>query len=154
MEAYEKSRTKNKYIKIINKKGNKMRIVKVKYLSTLDEQKTGGKYYYQDNLKTKLKKYDIVLVPTYYGFSLAVVDVIDVTEDDARYAVSNGLKEVSEKIKSSVADKLIKKDKIKDIKVQLDKKIKEIDSVEKYKMYAKLSPEVEELIKQLEEASK
>lgn len=130
-----------------------MRIVKVKYLSTLDEDRSDNTYYYQDNLSTKLKKYDLILVPTYYGMSMAIVDKVDISEDTIKFQVCN-IKKVSEKIKSKTVDELIKKDKIKDIKASLDKKIKEIDSVEKYKMYATLSPEVAELIKQLEKNSK
>ena len=130
-----------------------MRIIKVKYLSTLDEEKGGSTYYYQDNLSTKLKKYDLVLVPTYYGLSMAIVDEVNVSEDVIKFKVS-GIKKVSEKIKSKIVDELIKKDKVRDIKAVLDKKIKEIDAVRKYEMYASASPEIAELIKSLEEASK
>ena len=127
-----------------------MRIVKVKFLSTYESSDT---YFYEDKLSKKLQKYDTVVVPTRYGVSLAVVIGIGYKKEDMGFSAQS-IKSVSEKIKSVTVDNMNKSAKIKDIKSILDKKIKEIDSLEKYKMYADMSPEIAELIKSLEEASK
>lgn len=129
-----------------------MRIVRVKYLNTYEEG-VNRSFFYEDALKTKLKKYDVVIAPTIHGVALAIVDKIDVKESELGFRAEN-IKKISEKIKSSTVDELVKKDKVKEIKAELDKKIKEIDLVEKYKMYASLSPEVAALIASLEEMSK
>lgn len=133
-----------------------MRFVKVKFLNTRDDSNAGG-YFYRDTQSRALKKWDTVIVPTRYGLSMAYVMSTYKDEELAKKAYENtygtfglhDIKEVAEKIKSSAVEEKLKTNKALDLKKQLDSKIKKIDEVEKYRVYAGLSPEVAELLKQL-----
>lgn len=122
------------------------RFVKVKFVSSRDVM-TADSYYYQDTLRTPLKKYEIVLVPTRYGFGLAVVSDIEVNGNGY-----SGVKlKVAERIKSKTLDELYKKDRAKDIEKQLKAKVEEMDKVKVYEKYAEDNPEVAELLAQFKE---
>lgn len=131
-----------------------MRVVQVKFLSTLDKD-VAEEYFYKDSLSRKLQKYDTVLVPTMYGLSLAVVTKVDVDENNMQKRHGYGtlspssLKSVAEKIKSNTIEALNKAEKREDIKKELEKKLKEMDEVERYQLYAEKSPEIAALLKEL-----
>ena len=98
-----------------------MKYVKVKFLSDKDESKIDG-YFYKDNKNCEL--YDFVIVPTKYGVSMA--QVIDIPKDSD--VSINCIKEVLDIIKGvEYLDTLAKKDKVKEIEKELDKKIKKLD---------------------------
>jgi len=133
------------------------RFVKVKFLSTKDSQTSMG-YFYKEELSRALKKWDTVLVPTRYGLTLAVVVSTYKNEDQVKEAYQSygtfglhDIKSVSEKIKSKVVDQQLTKEKAGDIKKKLETKMKEVDEVQKYKMYAELDPSIAELLAELEE---
>ena len=132
------------------------RYVKVKFLSSKDDQAAGG-YFYKDTQSRSLKKWDTVLVPTRYGLTLAVV--IETYSNDEKVQVAyraygtfglHDIKTVSEKIRSKVVDEELKLQKADDIRKKLDTVMKAVDESQKYKMYAEISPEVAELLKELE----
>lgn len=128
-----------------------MRYVKVRFLSSMDDNSSAG-YYYKDELSRKLKKYDTVIVPTRYGLSMAYVERVDVSESAVESTLNTStMKSVAEKISSKSVDEVLKLKKVDELKSTLDKKIKEVDEVAKYKMYAELSPEIAELLKELEQ---
>lgn len=127
-----------------------MRYVKVQYTSTLDNGYGGmsGKYIYKDELKTPLKPFDVVIVPTQYGFALAIVKQVDLEN-----GYSGCTKSVAERIDSPTINKSLSAQRVASIKKQLDAKLKTIDEVERYRRYADASPEIAELVKQLEEVT-
>lgn len=132
-----------------------MRFVEVKFLSSRDESAARG-YLYRDDLPRALKKYDAVLVPTRYGLSLAVVNKTFADEETAQNESqwrhdTAAIKGVKEKIKSKTIEEVQSKEKIKDLKKKLERKIKKVDEVEKYRMYADIDPEIAEMLAQLEE---
>lgn len=134
-----------------------MRYVTVKFLSTKDERAAEG-HVYKDGLSRALKRWDIVIVPTRYGLSIAVVKDTH-TEEQAKNILNasgrgtqvSSLKLVSEKIKSKVVDEELKLEKADAIKMKLEAEIKKIDEVEKYRVYADLNPAVAEMLAELEE---
>lgn len=126
-----------------------MRIVRVKFLNTIDKDYAEG-FFYKDSLSRKLQKYDTVVVPTRYGLSMAVVDQVNVNQDGLGFDIGR-IKTVAEKIKSKAVDDQTRLQKADDITKALDKAIKEVDAVEKYRVYAGLSPEVAKLLTELEE---
>jgi len=127
-----------------------MKYAKVQFTNKLDqetryEQETT--YVYKIPAKMSLAKYDTVLVNTRYGYALATV----VELADEQNTVSEGrLLSIAEKIKSKTLDNVNKLKKADEIKKALDKKIKQVDETQKYKMYADLDPEIATLIKELE----
>ena len=136
------------------------KFVAVKFLSDKDAQASEG-YLYKDTLRGGLKKYDVVLVPTRYGFALATVkglyseaqatNLLNNTSSYTRGMNLETLKPVSEKIKSKTIEASLKEDKIKDLKLKLESEVKKIDEVKKFEAYADLSPEVAAMLAQLEE---
>lgn len=128
-----------------------MRIVEVKFLNKVDEG-YGDSYFYKDKLSKSLKQFDTVLVPTRYGVSIAVVTALHKDTDDIMSKFTrSSMQFVLEKIKSKVINELLKEEKAKQLKQQLENEIKKMDAVEKYRMYAESSPEVAALLAQLEE---
>lgn len=136
-----------------------MRYVTVKFLSERDEGNAQG-YIYKDTLSRALKKYDVVVVPTRYGLAMATVKGT-YTADKAQNILSNNygtrgmsldsLKSVAEKIKSKAVEKELKVEKVKDLKLKLEKEVKKIDEVQKFEVYASLSPEVATMLAELKE---
>ena len=128
-----------------------MRIVKVKFLSTYDKDYSDT-FYYKDTIRGGLKKYDVVIVPTRYGVSMAVVEENNISEETVVNKFNtNNIKTVLEKIKSKHVDSLTKLAKVDDLKKQLDAEIKKVDEVEKYRVYAELNPAVATMLAELEE---
>lgn len=138
-----------------------MRYVTVKFLSERDATNSQG-YMYKDTQSRALKKYDVVVVPTRYGLAMATVhgkynaDQAQAFLDNNRSYGARGftletLKSVSEKIKSTTVDAEMKVEKVKDLKAKLEKEVKKIDEVQKFKVYADLSPAVAAMLAELEE---
>lgn len=123
---------------------NTGRFVNVTFPSTHDYGDPKKEYVYKDNLDEALKPFDVVLVPTRYGWSLGIVR--SVTENDPGFDT----KQVAEKLSSKVLDEELKADRAKMVRKELDKRLKEIDEVERYRMYAEKYPELKELTEQLE----
>lgn len=124
--------------------------VKVKFLSEYDSGASQGYFYSAGRLK--LSKYDTVIVPTRYGLSLAVVQQSGLTIEEVREHINcQSLKTVAERITSKAVNELTKLQKVDDIKKALDKEMKKVDEVEKYRMYADISPEIKTLLEQLQE---
>ncbi len=138
-----------------------MRYVKVDFLSDRSSESSNG-YLYKDELSRALKKYDTVIVPTRYGLAMAVVKGT-YTEEQANNLIRNSYKfstaihslsdvrPVAEKIKSKVVEENIKADKVKDLKRKLEAEVKKIDEVQKFEVYAGISPEVATMLEELKE---
>lgn len=128
-----------------------MRVVEVKFLNRYDEQ-AADSYFYTDKLSKAVKQFETVLVPTRYGVALAIVtNTYKDTDDKLKSYPVSSLKTIEEKIKSKTIDNMMKEEKAKQLKAQLEAEIKKMDAVEKYRMYAETSPEVAKLLTQLEE---
>lgn len=131
-----------------------MKYVTVKFLSERDAAKyhgPNGNFFYGDKTG-KLKKHDAVIVPTQYGLTMAVVTSVDRKPEEFPHFVNEGnVKQVAEKIKSKTIEAVTRKERAAEIKKALDAEIKKVDEIQKYKMYADMSPEVAALIKELED---
>ena len=131
-----------------------MKYVTVKFLSERDAAKyhgPNGSFFYGDKTG-KLKKHDAVIVPTQYGLALALVTGVNRDPEDLPHFVNeSNVKQVAEKIKSKAVEEITRIERAGEIKKALDREIKKVDEVQKYKMYADLSPEVASLIKELED---
>lgn len=127
----------------------KERYVKVRFTSNRDDRySVNDDYTYFDKLKTPLKPFDVVLVPTRYGYTIAVVTEVGVDNNFA-----GGIKEVAELLKSKVLDEEFKAERAKVIKTKLNKKLKELDELKRYKAYTDSNPEIAALVKELEEVT-
>ncbi len=136
-----------------------MRYVKVDFLSDRSSESSSG-YLYKDTLSRALKRYDAVIVPTRYGFTIGVVkatyteeQVDNLLRNSYKYSSisKDNMKNVAEKIKSKVVDEEMKLAKVDDLKRKLEAEIKKVDEIEKYRVYAELNPAVAEMLAQLEE---
>jgi hypothetical protein len=118
----------------------------VEFLSTRDEGVAEG-YTYINNIKAK--KYDAVIVPTKYGVSMAVV--VRLTDDSnfGRSGYSCSItKELAEVVKSKEVAKLMRDKKRKDLEKLLEKKVKEMDTITRFAMYADQDPEFAKLLEE------
>jgi hypothetical protein len=118
----------------------------VKFLSTKDEGYADG-YHYENNIGAK--KYDTVIVPTRYGVSMAVVESL--TDDIPQHIRYTSIKAVAEVIQSKTVTEMTREQKRKDLEKRLEKKVKALDKLERFKAYADSNPEIAELVKELEE---
>lgn len=128
-----------------------MKYAKVQFTNKLDQEtryEQTTTYVYKIPSKMKLEKYDTVLVNTRYGYALATVVEL---ADEQHQCTESSVKFIAEKIKSKTLDNVNRLKKADEIKKALDKKIKEVDETQKYKMYADLDPEIATLIKELED---
>lgn len=129
-----------------------MKYAIVEFLSERDKTVALKGYTYINKVGAKL--YDTVLVPTKYGLTIATVT--EVTDNLPKVAAYNSygemnvVKEIAEVLKSKVLEEELKERKRKDIEKQLEKKIKEMDKVERFKIYAKQSAEFDDLLKEYE----
>lgn len=136
-----------------------MRYVKVNFINSRDDSLSDN-YIYRDELSRSLKKYDTVIVPTRHGYAIATVSgtlSLKQVQDKLRGRYSNitasSLKSVAEKIKSKTIEAELKSSKIADLKASLEAQVKKIDEVEKFNVYAKLSPEVAAMLEELKALS-
>lgn len=125
----------------------------VEFLSTKDKGVAQG-YTYNNEIGAAL--YDAVIVPTQYGLSLAVVvqltDSNDLTFSGSQYHYSKpAIKKIAEVVQSTVVTEAMKARKKADIKKQLEKEVKKLDDIARFKLYAKGNPEFATLLKQYEE---
>lgn len=132
-----------------------MKYIQVQFTS--EQDKLAGKdYTYVNKPKVALKTGDVVIVPTQYGMTVAVVTAVSSKEPDSvcsRVYRTVNYKEVAEKITSKTITAQYVTPMLKDkIKKQLDEKIKKMDELTKYKAYAS-DPDVAALIAQLEKLS-
>ena len=123
------------------------RYVKVEFLTTGSPYESTGKYTYHDNLKKPLEEYELVLVPTRYGYSLAYV--VEVNASPA-IGQARATKTVAERIKSKTIDDELKGKRAKALEKQLQAKIEKLDKLERFKAYAKNNSEIAELVAELE----
>lgn len=123
-----------------------MKYAIVKFLSSKDDSYSQG-YNYKNTVKAK--PYDAVIVPTRYGLSLAVVEsVTDEKPEGLPYGCE--IKAISEVVQSEAVAKEMSAQKKKDLKKQLEKEVKKLDDIERFKMYAKNNPAFAELLEQYE----
>lgn len=130
-----------------------MKYALVEFLSERDKPNTSQKLYTYIN-EVKAKEYDTVIVPTKYGLALAVVKKLSDNVPSSNYdylGSMNVIKKVAEVIKSTAVDEVTKEAKRKDIEKQLEKKVKEMDKVQRFELYADQDPEFAKLLKQFKE---
>lgn len=124
-----------------------MKYAIVKFLSTKDEGYSQG-YLYENTIKAK--KYDAVIVPTQYGLSLAVVDKLTDSTDSFDKYRGGVIKAIAEIIKSKEVAKVTTEAKKKSLKKKLEKLTKEMDDIERFKMYSKGNPEFAKILAEYE----
>lgn len=120
----------------------------------IENKNAERKYIYFNNLKAK--KFDTVLIPTVHGATLGIVvellklsdsEYDKITSFDARecYEIVNGLKYIEDKVRER---------KLKDIKREMKDRIKKVEELTLFEMYAEKDPELKKLLntmKKLEE---
>lgn len=128
-----------------------MKYAQVQFTNKLDQEtryEQNTTYVYKIPARMKLEKYDTVLVDTRYGYALATV----VNLVDEQHQMNEGsVKTISEKIKSKTLEGVNRLKKADEIKKVLNQKMKEVDEVQKFKLYAELDPTIAELLAELEE---
>lgn len=131
-----------------------MKYIKVQFTSERDKL-AGKEYTYVNKPKMALKTGDVVIVPTQYGMTVAVVSLVTTTRPEDFRSIYRDceFKEVAEKITSKAITAQYVTPMLKaKIKKQLDEKVKKMDELARYKVYAS-DPEIAKLVKQLEALS-
>lgn len=127
----------------------KEKYIKVKFTSTIDESKgINGKYLYANSVKAKL--FDTVLVPTMYGVSLAyVTEVLSLTDDEAENECSYKIREAIEVVKGiKYFEQLVRNEKAKALKKAMKERMKVMEEIQLFEMYAEKDPELKEMLKE------
>lgn len=128
-----------------------MKIVKVKFLSTLQHAKANSyDFFLNDGVEADIG--DILLVDSTPGYSLAQVVSIHDSETShhqaTRYAMDN-LTDASDHLKA-----LRNQVRQKEIRAEIKSRMKQVDETQKMKMYAEQDPRIKALLEELESNEK
>lgn len=132
-------------------KMKKEKYIKVKFTSTIEEK--SGDYIYKNTVKAKL--FDTVLVPTFYGASLAfVIEEVELTkeqaENETRY--NSAVKETIEIVKGiKYFAEVTRKEKAKALKKAMKDRMKKMEEISIIEMYAEKDPELKSMLAEFKE---
>ena len=130
-------------------KPKKTRYVKVRFTNTASKYgyTSSGEHFYRDQFKIPLKPFDVVICPTRYGMQLAIVKEVGVSRPE-QFTVTQ-IKVVADKVKTSVFEDELREERQRELKKQLDKRIKEADKARLYDLYASYDPSIAVLVEEL-----
>ena len=123
-----------------------MQIIKVKFTNKYDN-KASNTYYFWNELD--VKKYDVLLVPTSEGVSLAIVTEVDCDEQKVKSTLW-GLptKTALEKIETNYFKNLEVKEEKEKIEQELKAKIKKFNRIPRYDNYKGYSKDYDDLLEE------
>lgn len=149
-KEYEQNNIYNKGEENMNKIIGNYRVAKVRFLEGSNTYHTYNYALFDDEIQL----YDNCVVKSAnHGFGIASIEEIIDNIDDISVTDSNGnIREIVCKIDMSAFHKRIKdRQRVSQLKKEMDKKVKELQGLALYKMMAETSPELKTMLSEYEE---